>query len=184
MVIVPLALALNSPLLQWRDPIYVVAGFAGVIALALLLLQPLLASGYLPGLGISLRSRIHRLIGIALVLTVIIHVAGLWVTSPPDMIDALLLRSPTSFSIWGVVAMWAIFTTAALAAVRRTLKIAPVVWRAAHRLLAMVIVLASAVHALLIEGTMEFFSKVGLCAGVLIATFSVVTKLFYRDKTA
>ena len=29
---------------------------------------------------------------------VVIHVAGLWITSPPDMIDALLFTSPTPFS--------------------------------------------------------------------------------------
>ena len=33
---------LASPLLAWREPVYIVAGLAGVLAFALLLMQPLL----------------------------------------------------------------------------------------------------------------------------------------------
>jgi hypothetical protein len=47
-----------------------------------------------------------------LVVAVVVHVGGLWITSPPDMIDALLLTSPTPFSAFGVIAMWAIFAVA------------------------------------------------------------------------
>lgn len=183
-VIVPLALASNSPLLQWRDPIYVAAGYAGVIALALLLFQPLLASHYLPGLSINRRRQIHHLVGAFLLVTIIIHVAGLWITSPPDVIDALLFRSPTSFSIWGVVAMWATFSTASLVAARSKLQIAPNTWRSVHQVLAAIIVVASVVHALLIEGTMELFSKLVLCTMVLIVTFTVLIGLFYQNRGA
>lgn len=45
----------------------------------------------------------------------ILHVVGLWVTSPPDVIDALLFWSPTPFSFCGVVAMWAVFASALMA---------------------------------------------------------------------
>ena len=41
----PLFIAATSPLLQWRQPIYIVAGLAGVVALILLFVQPLLAAG-------------------------------------------------------------------------------------------------------------------------------------------
>ena len=51
-VVVPIAAAAASPLLAWRDPVYVMAGFAGIIAMALLLVQPLLAGGELPGLSV------------------------------------------------------------------------------------------------------------------------------------
>jgi hypothetical protein len=44
-VAVPVAMAAASPLLAWREPIYVAAGFAGVISRVLLLVQPLLAGG-------------------------------------------------------------------------------------------------------------------------------------------
>ena len=122
---VPIAVAAASPLLAWRDPLYIAAGFAGVIALALMLVQPLLMGGYLPGLPALRGRRAHRWIGGALVVAVVIHVGGLWITSPPDVIDALLFTSPTPFSAWGVIAMWAIFAVALLAALRRRLRLRP-----------------------------------------------------------
>jgi len=171
-IAVPVAAAAASPLLAWRDPVYIAAGFAGIIAMALLLVQPLLAAGYLPGLSGQRGRRLHRWVGICLVLAVIIHVAALWITSPPDVIDVLLFRSPTPFSVWGVVAMWAVFLAALLAALRRRLR--PRTWRLAHTSLAVLVVAGSVVHALLIEGTMETFSKIALCVLVVAAIVKVV----------
>jgi predicted ferric reductase len=71
--------------------------------------------------------------------------------------------------------MWAIFAVALLAAFRRRLR--PRTWRIAHTLLAIVIVAGSAVHAILIEGTMETVSKAALCALVLAAAIKVMTDL-------
>ncbi len=68
-----------SPLLVWRDSIYIMASFLGTAGLALMLFQPL-------------------------------------ITRPPDVVDVLLFHSPAPFSIWGVMAMWAIFVAALLAA--------------------------------------------------------------------
>src|SRR3954470_24948151 len=154
---VPIAAAALSPLLAWRGPVYILAGFAGIIALGLMLVQPLLIAGYLPGLSGYRGRRAHRWIGGALVVAVAAHVAGLWITSPPDMIDALVFASPTPFSPFGVIAMWAIFAVALLALLRRRLRLRP--WRIAHMSLAAVIVAASVVHCLLVEGTMETMSK-------------------------
>ena len=120
-ICVPIAAAALSPLLAWRGPVYILAGFAGIIALGLVLVQPLLIGGYLPGLSAYRGRRAHHWIGGALVVAVVVHVGGLWITSPPDMIDALLFSSPTPFSPWGVIAMWAIFAVALLAALRRRL---------------------------------------------------------------
>ena len=50
-ICVPLAAAATSPLLAWRNPVYILAGFAGIIALGFMLVQPLLIGGYLPGLS-------------------------------------------------------------------------------------------------------------------------------------
>jgi hypothetical protein len=150
---VPIALAATSPYLQWRDAIYIAASFAGIVALGLLLVQPLLIAGYLPGLSAFRARRVHLLVGGALVVAIIVHVAGLWVTSPPDMLDALLFRAPTLFSPFGVVAMWAIFATATLALFRRRLGLRT--WRITHMPLAAIIVGGSATHGMLIEGTME-----------------------------
>ncbi|MEM7428192.1 MAG: ferric reductase-like transmembrane domain-containing protein [Pseudomonadota bacterium] len=176
-VAVPLAAAAASPLLAWRSGVYIAAGFAGIIAMALLFVQPLLAGGYLPGLEGPRGRRIHRWVGGGLVLAVLLHVAGLWLTSPPDVIDALTFTSPTPFSDWGVIAMWAVFATALLAAFRHRLRLRPRTWRLAHAGLAAVVVVGSVVHAVLIEGTMETVSKVVLCVLVVLALVKVAADL-------
>src|SRR4029450_3830971 len=181
-ICVPLAAAAMSPLLAWRNAIYILAGFAGIIALGFMLVQPLLIGGYLPGLSGRIGRRVHHWIGGALVVAVVIHVAGLWITSPPDMIDALLFSSPARFSPFGVIAMWAIFAVALLAALRR--RLGPRTWRIAHMLLAIVIVVGSVVHAILIEGTMEMVSKAALCALVLAAAIKVMAGLRVWRKRA
>ena len=178
----PLAAAAMSPLLAWRNAVYILAGFAGIIALGFMLVQPLLIGGYLPGLPGRIGRRVHHWIGGALVVAVVIHVGGLWITSPPDMIDALLFSSPTPFSPFGVIAMWAIFAVALLAALRRRLGLRT--WRIAHMSLAVVIVVGSVVHGILIEGTMETVSKAALCALVLAAAVKVMVDLrVWRKRT-
>ena len=174
-VAIPLGAAAFSPQLAWRDPIYIVAGFAGIVAMALLLVQPLLAGGYLPDLS-GMRARwMHRRIGAALVLAVVVHVGALWITSPPDVIDALLLVSPTPFSIWGVIAMWAVFAAAAAAILRKRLRVRT--WRMLHTTLIAVIATGTIVHAFLIDGTMEIYSKIGLSVCIAIATLKVIADL-------
>jgi predicted ferric reductase len=175
---VPIALATTSPQLEWRGPVYILAGFSGIVALGLLLVQPLLIAGYLPGLSAFRGRRVHHWIGGTLVVAIMIHVAGLWITSPPDMIDALLYVSPTPFSPWGVTAMWAIFAVGLLAIFRRRLRLRT--WRILHMLLAIVIVVGSVVHAILIEGTMETVSKVALCVLVFAAAMKVLAGLWAR----
>jgi predicted ferric reductase len=177
---VPIAAAAASPLLAWRGPVYILAGFAGIVGLTIVLFQPLLIGGYLPGLSGRIGRRAHLWIGGTLVVAVVIHVVGLWITSPPDMIDALLLVSPTPFSPFGVLAMWAIFGVAVLATLRRRLR--PRTWRIAHVSLAIIIVAGTAVHAILIEGAMETFSKAALCALVLAASIKLMADLWMRRK--
>jgi hypothetical protein len=172
---VPIILTARSPLLAWRDPIYIAAGFAGVIAMVALFVQPVLAGGYMPGLPKPRARRLHRIIGPIVVGAVVLHVAGLWITSPPDVIDVLLFASPTPFSVWGAVAMWAIFATALLAIVRRRLGLRA--WRRMHAALAIVMVSGSVIHALLIEGAMETVSKTALCVLVVAATFKALIDL-------
>lgn len=176
-IAVPIAAAAASPLLAWRDPIYIAAGFAGIFALGLMLVQPLLIGGYLPGLPPLRGRRVHRWTGGLLAAAVVIHVGGLWITSPPDVIDALLFASPTPFSAWGVIAMWAIFAIALMVTFRRRLRLRPRAWRIGHTCLAAVVVLSTVVHAILIEGTMETLSKAALCVLVLAATIKVIANL-------
>lgn len=177
---VPIALATTSPQLAWRGPVYILAGFAGMIGLGLMLVQPLLIGGYLPGLSAYRARRVHHWIGGALVLAIVIHVAGLWITSPPDMIDALLFASPTPFSPFGVIAMWAIFAVALLALVRRRLGLRT--WRIAHMSLAVVIVAGSVIHGMLVEGTMETVTKAALCVLVVAAAIKVMIDVRARRR--
>jgi hypothetical protein len=183
-VLVPIALAGTSELLAYRGAVYIIAGFAGIVALGLVLVQPLLIGGYLPGLAGYRGRRAHYWIGGALVAAVVVHVGGLWITSPPDMIDALLFTSPTPFSPFGVIAMWSIFAVALLAALRRRLGLAPRTWRLAHMVLAVVIVAGSVVHGLLIEGTMETMSKAALSALVLAAAIKVIADRVWRKRAS
>lgn len=177
LVAVPLLAAASSPLLAWRDPVYIAAGFAGVMALAFLLLQPLLAAGALPGLAPQTGRKLHRWLGTALVLALVVHVGGLWLTSPPDVVDALLFVSPTPFSAWGVIAMWTLLAAALLAALRRRVRLPWRVWRRVHTTLALVTVAGTVVHALLIQGTMEPVSKAVLCLAALAAVLKAMVGL-------
>jgi predicted ferric reductase len=105
-----------------------------------------------------------------IILAVALHVGGLYVTSPPDTIDALLLVSPTPFSVYGVTAMWGVVATAILVLFRRWLGQRYPVWRLIHNGLAAIVVVATVIHALQIEGAMEPGSKWMLCIAVVAAT--------------
>ena len=179
---VPVALAVTSDLLQWRNTVYILAGFAGVLALGLLLVQPLLIAGYLPGVSAYRARRAHHWMGGALVVAVVVQVGGLWITSPPDMIDALTFASPTPFSPFGVIAMWAIFAVGLLGTFRWRLGLRR--WRIVHIALAAVIVVGTVAHAMLIEGTMETVSKASLCLLVFGAAVKVIADLVRRLRVA
>ena len=180
LLLIPLIAAAASPLLAWRSPIYIMAGFAGIGALALLLLQPVLAGDMLPDLSRVRARRAHRWVGVALLSLVVLHVAGLWLTSPPDVVDALLFTSPTPFSAWGVIAMWALIAAAMLASLRRRVRIAPRAWRRGHVSLAVIVVLCTVLHVVLIDGTMETVSKLMLCGAALAAVAKLLVGLRNR----
>lgn len=174
-IVVPVAVAATSPLLAYRDAIYGAAGLAGVLALALLLIQPLLAGGYLPGMTARQGRQVHRVTGALLVLAVVLHVAALWLTSPPDVIDTLLFASPAPFAPFGTIAMWGIFAAAALALFRH--RLTPRRFRVAHGGVVLAVVLASVAHVLLIEGTMGPLTKAALCLLAVAATVKVLSDL-------
>jgi predicted ferric reductase len=172
LVAVPVTIAATSPLLEWRQPVYIAAGLAGVFALVIMLFQPMLAAGLIAGVSMVRGRRWHRITGGLLLLLVLLHVVGLWITSPPDVIDALLFQSPTPFSVWGVIAMWALLISALLVVLRKRIALRPAVWRVVHKTLAVVIVAGTVVHAMLIDGAMGYWSKLVLCTcvtGVCIA---------------
>lgn len=174
-MIAPMIAAAFSPLLAWRDSIYIIAGFAGIFAMALLLTQPLLIGGYLPSISQRKNRQFHKWFGALLVVMVLIHVVFLWLTSPPDVIDVLLFRSPTPFSLWGVIAMWAVFLMGLMAATRKKIRLPLRIWQRAHLALAVITVIGSVGHAMLIEGTMETITKTVICIFVLAATAKVIS---------
>lgn len=177
MLFVPLLVAALNPLQASRNAAYIVASLAGVFALGLMLVQPLLAAGYLPGLALVKMRRWHRIVGGGLVVAVMLHIGGLYLTSPPDTLDALFLVSPTPFSIYGVTAMWALVFTALLVALKKRLGIKLSLWRIAHNVLAVIAVISTIVHALMIEGTMGQISKIILCVAVGAVTLAAVIHL-------
>ena len=173
----PVVLAAFSPYITSRNLAYIVGGFAGIVGLSLLFLQPLLPAGYLAGSEGPAGRRWHRRLGVAIVVAVALHVAGLYLASPPDTIGALLLVSPTPFSVYGVTAMWGVVATAILVLFRRRLGLRHTVWRLIHNGLAGIVVVATVIHALQIEGAMELGSKWMLCMGVVAATGVVLLDL-------
>ena len=175
----PIIAAAFSPLLQWRDGVYITAGFAGILGMALLLVQPLLAAGDLP-LSQSRARRVHRVTGALLFTAVVVHVAGLWITSPPDVIDALTFTSPTPFAVWGVIAMWAALAAALMAALRKRLPLRPMTWRQVHMSLGLIIAAGTIAHALLIQGTMEVVTKTALSLLVALAVLRTARLIFRR----
>ena len=66
--------------------------------------------------------------------------------------------------------MWSAFVAGCLATLRRRLSLRARTWQWSHKSLVAVVVTGTVVHALLIEGTMEFFSKAILCLLVVVVT--------------
>ena len=175
LMIGPIVLAAVSPYLAYRNPAYIVGGFAGIVGLALFIIQPLLSAGFPPDASPTKRRRWHQWTGSILISCVMLHLGGLYVTSPQDTLDALLLVSPTPFSLYGVVAMWTTLLIVALVLLKRRMGLRPPVWQLIHSSLALVIVFATVIHALQIEGTMEAISKWILCvAALMISAFVAV----------
>lgn len=164
----PILLATASPYLSSRGAAYLIGGFAGIAALALLVIQPLLAAGDIPGLAPATSRRRHIQVGTLLALCVAGHIGGLYLTSPEDTLDALTLVSPTPFSVYGVLATAGVIATLLLLTLRRRLR--AVLWANLHTALAVLIVTATVIHAVQIEGAMEPVSKYALCAAALLAT--------------
>lgn len=179
MLALPVVLALFSPYLPYRSPIYLVAGFAGILTLPLLVVQPLLPiqpATQTPGSRAFRRRKWHRLLGPVLLVLTLVHVTGLYFTSPPDVVDALLLRAPTLFSVFGVIALWALVIVAILAALRR--KLPARLWKALHLSGTAVITVSVVIHAVQIEGAMEPISKALISAACLCTlTASIVWSL-------
>jgi predicted ferric reductase len=174
---IPVIVAAASPLQRGREFLWVLGGMAGVVALSLLFVQPLLMATSRVLIGPREGIRWHRLGGVAIVALVAVHIGALYAYSPDDITDALLLTAPTPFSLYGVISLWCLVLTAALAASRRLLRLNLRLWRLAHSVLAVAVVGAGAVHAIQIEGAMEDMSKLAICIAALAATTAGVVEV-------
>src|SRR4051794_41937733 len=100
---VPIALAMTSDLIAWRGTVYILAGFAGIFALGLLLVQPLLIAGYLPGLSAYRARRAHHWTGGVLVTAGGVPGGGAWGAKPPGKLHPPPFPSPAPvFPLRGV----------------------------------------------------------------------------------
>ena len=144
-VLLPFIQAAMSPLQLSRNPAYIIGGLAGVAALAMLLIQPLFAAGYMPGVHRLRQQRWHRWIGATFGLALLVHIGGLYLTSPDDVSDALLLVSPTPFSVYGVIGLWSAVATILLVLIRRRMRLGVSAWKIVHNILGLVVVVASVV---------------------------------------
>ena len=66
--------------------------------------------------------------------------------------------------------MWGVVATVALVALRRRLGLRYPTWLIVHNALALIVVVATVVHALQIEGAMEIVSKWAICIAALATT--------------
>jgi predicted ferric reductase len=73
--------------------------------------------------------------------------------------------------------MWGVVATAVLVLFRRRLGLRYSVWRLIHNGLAAIVVVATVIHALQIEGAMEPVSKWVLCMAAVAATAVVLLDL-------
>ncbi|KPF69713.1 hypothetical protein IP69_10205 [Bosea sp. AAP35] len=175
--VVPIAAAAASPLLRGREWLWIAGGMAGVVALSLLFVQPLLMAAAPPLTAVRDRIAWHRWGAIAIVALVALHIGALYAYSPDDVTDILLLAAPTSFSVYGVIGMWCLILTVALTSTRRLLRLGYKPWRIVHSVLAVALAGSSVVHAIQIEGAMEDYSKLAICLATLAATTAAVLEI-------
>jgi hypothetical protein len=111
--------------------------------------------------------RLHRAIGSAILALALAHVFSLWLYSPEDIMDALLLVAPTPFSVWGVAGLGGLLAAGAVMAL--ALRLPRRILIPLHVGLAGTGAVCAALHAWLIEGAMETITKALLCTAVCTA---------------
>ncbi len=158
------ATAALSPLQQGREAIWIFGALSGVLALCLFPIQPLLA---LPGLRRGLGNWVHPALGGTIIGLSVAHITGLWIYSPEDITDALLLQAPTPFSAWGLSGLAGLIGAALIAVLRR--RVRPAIRIALHLVLAGLGAFAAMMHAWLILGAMSTASKALLALAMLLS---------------
>jgi predicted ferric reductase len=169
----PTLAALASPLQAGRDLSWVLGGLAGVVALGLLAVQVLLPTPFMDALLAGHDLRWHRAVGLAVAGIVLAHVVGLYVYSPDDVRDALVLAAPT-YSRLGVLSAWSVGLSIALAIARRRLGLTYSDWQILHSALAVAIVTTAVGHTVMIRGTLDGPAELLACGAALVAVSAAV----------
>jgi Ferric reductase like transmembrane component len=173
LLIVPAAAAVASPLQVGRELSWVFGALAGVVALSLLTVQVLLPTSWLDGLLVGRDRRWHRTVGLVIVGIVLAHVAGLYVYSPDDVRDALVLAAPT-YSRLGVLSAWSVGLSVTLALGRRRLGLTHADWQILHSTLAVAVVTTAVGHAVMVRGTLDGPAELLVCGAALVAVSAAV----------
>ncbi len=169
----PTLLAALSPLQIGRAPLWVWGTLAGVLALSLLVIQVLLPTGWLNDWIGEHNFSWHRILGISITGLVIAHILGLYLYSPDDIEDALVLAAPT-YSRLGVLSAGCLLLSMGLALARSRLPLAPVDWQILHSVLAVAVVGTAVAHALLLQGTLDGFAEGLLCGSAVVAVLMAI----------
>lgn len=172
-VAMPLAASLLSPLQAGRAVPWVWGTLAGVAALSLLVVQLLLPSGWSYRALYAQNLRWHRRLGLVVTGLVVTHIGGLYLYSPDDIGDALVLQAPT-YSRLGVLAAWCMVLSVGLALARRRLPLQRDDWQIMHSTLAVAITGLAVGHVVMLEGTLDGPVEWVLCAAAVGAVTTTV----------
>jgi predicted ferric reductase len=168
LLLLPTVLAATSPLQTGRDTIWIVGTLAGVLAMSLLVMQVLLPSGWLNFLVNDHKITWHRVLGISITVLVLAHVVGLYLYSPDDIGDALILAAPT-YSRLGVLSAGCLLLSLVLALARQKLPLIYTDWQILHSALAVAVVGTAIAHVAMLQGTLDGFAEGLLCGSIAIA---------------
>jgi predicted ferric reductase len=170
----PVVVSSLSPLQTGRTITWVLGTAAGVLGLSLLVVQMILPTRWLYVMLGGSNLRWHRRLGLAVAALVIAHVVGLYLYSPDDIGDALILQAPT-YSRLGVLSAWCMLLTVGLALARRRLPLLYDDWQILHSVLAVAVTGTAVGHVLLLEGTLDGLAEWLVClAAVAAATAGIV----------
>ena len=173
LLVVPLVASILSPIGTGRSFPWIAATLAGVLAFSLLIVHMLLPTHWLYLLLRGRNLRWHRRLGVGIVALVVAHVAGLYVYSPDDIGNALVLQAAT-YSRLGVIAAWCMVLTVGLARARHRLPLSHDNWQVVHSMLAVAITGLAVGHVVLHQGTLDGPAEWLLCIAALAAVTSAV----------
>ena len=177
LILLPTLLAALSPLQVGRAPIWILGTLAGVLSLSLLVVQLLLPTAWLNLFFGEQNLGWHGVLGISVTGLVIAHIVGLYLYSPDDIGDALILAAPT-YSRFGVLSFWCLLLSVVLALTRHKLQLVYSDWQILHSALAVAIVGTAVAHVVLLQGSLDGFAEGLLCGSVVIAVLAAIAQWY------